>query len=305
MSQEASIPEGAGEGATDPLGFGTFMDDILGPSAEATPAKEPTPTPSVQPEPTPIVATPEVAPKIDPTPPLPQSVTPTPDAQPVTPTPPAQLEVPQTPEQEVEAMRLQLSEAMGAIGAMATQLQALQSGAGQPKLELPPEQEKMAELDWLQGANPADFLESPEAFNALLNRVATTAARAGQQAGYEMAMRTIPNVVHSAAQQQSQLQAVADNFYKTHPDLVPFKKAVSLAALDFKSKNPAATPEQVLAGAAESTRKVLRMRGTTAGRVPAQPAATPGAVGGTQRTATPAQLTPMEQQILDMMSAVL
>jgi hypothetical protein len=207
-----------------------------------------------------------------------------------------------TPEQELEGMRLQFNEAMGQLSAMAAQMAQTQGGKG-PELKLPENPQEVSQLDFLNGQAPTDFLESPEAFNGLLNRVATIAARAGQQAGYEMAMRTVPSVVQSSAQQQFQLQHAADNFYKQNADLVPFKKAVSLAALDFYSKNPGATPEQILEGASVATRNILRMRGTTAGRVPAQPAATPGVVGGAPRTAAPAQLTPLEQQILDTISA--
>lgn len=207
-----------------------------------------------------------------------------------------------TVEQELDGMRMQFNEAMGQMSEMMTQLAQKNQTTG-PELKLPDNPQEVSQLDFLNGQAPTDFLESPEAFNGLLNKVATIAARAGQQAGYEMAMRTVPSVVQSSAQQQFQLQHAADNFYKTNADLVPFKKAVSMAALDYYSKNPGATPEQILEGAAVATRNILRMRGTTAGRVPAQPAATPGVVGGAARTSGPAQLTPLEQQILDTINA--
>lgn len=207
-----------------------------------------------------------------------------------------------TPEQDMEEMRKQLNDAMGQLSTLMAQVNSGQQVKG-PELKIPENPKELSQLDFLDGQAPTDFLESPEALNGLLNKVATIAARAGQQAGYEMAMRTVPSVVQSAAQQQFQLQHVADNFYKQNADLIPFKKAVGMAAVDFYSKNPKATHEQILEGAAVATRNILRMRGTTTGRVPAQPAATSGVAGGTSRTASSSQLTSLEQQILDTINA--
>lgn len=203
---------------------------------------------------------------------------------------------------DASALRKQLDEALGQLSIFTTQTAAA-SQPKEPELKIPENPQEVSNLDFLQGKSPADLFESPEEFNALMNRIATTAARAGQQAGYEMAMRTIPSVVQSSAQQQFQLQTAADNFYKKNSDLVPFKKAVSMAALDYYSKNPGATPDQILEGAAVATRDILRLRGTAVGRVPAQPAATPGVGGGTSRNEPTVQLTTMEQQILDTLKA--
>lgn len=207
-----------------------------------------------------------------------------------------------TPEQDLVALRSQLEQAVGQMGIMATQLQQFQSSQPKVEMALPDNPKELSTVDFLQGQTPADFLETPEALNTLLNKVATISARAGQQAGYEMAMRSIPQVVQNSAQQQYNLQAAADNFYKQNADLTPFKKAVGMAAMDFYSKNPQATLEQIMEGAGKATRQILRLRGTTAGRVPAQPAATVGA-GGQDRLAQPPQLTSMEQQIFDVINA--
>lgn len=209
-----------------------------------------------------------------------------------------------TPEQDIIELRQQLAESMGQLSQLRMQIQQQPQQANkEPEMKLPENPKDLSSVDFLQGKNPTDFLESPEAFNELLNKVATVSARAGQMAGYETAMRSIPQVVQQTAQQQFNLQSAADSFYKQNQDLAPFKKAVSMAALDFYSKNPKATVEEILEGAGKATRQILRLRGTTTGRVPAQPAAAPG-IGGQDRLAPQtSQLTPMEQQILDVVNA--
>lgn len=210
---------------------------------------------------------------------------------------PAAAPIQETEEDDVAVLRRQLNEVLSQTGQLAMQMAQAQQQAAGPTMTLPEDPREASQLDFLQGREVADVLGDPAAFNGLLNTVATVAARAGQQAGYEQALRSIPSVVQSTAQQHMTIRTTSERFFQMNPDLEPFRSAVSVAAVDFASKNPNAGIDDVLKAAGEKTRAVLRLRGTTVARVPAQPAT---AINGMQRTAPAPTLNPVEQQILEL-----
>ncbi len=204
-----------------------------------------------------------------------------------------------TPEEDIVSLRNDLSQAMAALSELTAKQLEAQTQSEQPKLEVPKDPQQISQLDFLRGRDVADILGSPEGLNGLLNEVATVAARAGQQAGYEQALRSIPQVVQSTAQQQFRTQAATESFFSTNADLKPFRHAVSMAAVDFYQKNPTASIEQILEGAGKKTREVLRMRGTVVNRTPAQPAVAMAGAG--QRTQAAPKLNSVEQQIAELL----
>ncbi len=179
---------------------------------------------------------------------------------------------------DVTSLRSQLAEAMALIGTLA---QRQQEAPGEVKLEVPPTGAEKSRLDFLRGREITDILSSPESFNEALNEIATVAARAGAQMGYEQAMRSLPSVTQATIMQQLEYKQAVDDYFSKHSDLLPFRKAVGVAAQEYYSKNPKAQLPDILKEAGERTREVLRIRGTTTGRKPAQPAVAPGAVNRT------------------------
>lgn len=204
-----------------------------------------------------------------------------------------------------EALRQQLSDLMGVVAAY--KQKELEAQPSQPSPEVtfqPPAPGQVAELDFLQGEDHVSILEDPKKFNALLCKVATTAYTAAVNASQEAVMRKIPSVVSSAAQQQSTIERITSEFYAANQDLIPFKTAVSMAAMQLYNENPNLALPDLLAQASERTRKVLRIQKGAAPRkrTPAQPAGN-SVRGGLDRTSVGGeQLTGQEQQILDLLT---
>ena len=191
-----------------------------------------------------------------------------------------------------EELRSELADALGKLAQ--AEVMKLDTPA-EPEMKLPEDPKEITQIDFLGDIETAHLLEDPNALNYLLNKVATVAAQAGKQAGYEMAMRSIPGITTKALTQQLEAQRVATEFYTANPDLTPFKQAVGLACLEFAKKNPNATQSEILKGAGDMTREILRIRGTQRARVPAQPAST---VGSVERTTKPAKpVNSIEEQI--------
>lgn len=203
-----------------------------------------------------------------------------------------------------EDLRQKVSDLMGIIASY-KQKEMEATPTAPTEMTIPPlSPGQVAELDFLQGEDHVSILEDPQKFNALLCRVATTAYTAAVNASQEAVMRKIPSVVSSAAQQQSTIERITSEFYKANQDLVPFKTAVSMAAMQLYNENPNLALPDLLAQASERTRKVLRIQEGAAPRkrTPAQPAGN-SVRGGLDRTSVGGeQLTGQEQQILDLLT---
>ena len=167
---------------------------------------------------------------------------------------------------------------------------------------IPQTANEITNVDFLGEGDHVDIMEDKAKFNQLLNKVATVAFNAAVTASQERILRQIPQVVETTANQQRQIHSVVEKFYASHKDLEPFKQAVSMAAMQLHNENPAMTLEEILNKAAEKTREVLRIRpgGGPRPRTPAQPVG--GGRSGMDRTQVPGQLSPQEQQIMDLIS---
>ncbi|MEG0299554.1 MAG: hypothetical protein RR609_08270 [Aurantimicrobium sp.] len=205
---------------------------------------------------------------------------------------------PEPPKSEADILRAQLQEAMVHIAATKA-TENSQAVAEAQKLELPKDEKDVTNLDWLQGEEPADYFESKEKFNALLNRVATVAARTGQAAGYEQAIRSIPQIVATSAQQHADLNTATSEFYAQNPDLQVFKKAVALAAQQVHAENPTMPLKSLFDEAGKRTREVMALRKISPAAKPALPTMVGG---GASRTGGDIQLSAIQQQIDRMLN---
>lgn len=170
-----------------------------------------------------------------------------------------------------------------------------------PQFAIPQTASEITDVDFLGEGDHVAIMEDKTKFNQLLNKVVTVAFNAAVTASQERILRQIPQVVETTANQQRQIHSVVEKFYASHKDLEPFKQAVSMAAMQLYNENPAMTLEEILNKAAEKTREVLRIRpGGPRPRTPAQPVG--GGRSGMDRTQVPGQLSPQEQQIMDLIS---
>lgn len=115
-------------------------------------------------------------------------------------------------------------------------------------------------------------------------------------------MLRIPSIVSSSAQQQMAIENVTRDFYAANQDLVNFKQAVSMAAMQLYQENPNLLLPDLLSQAAARTREILHLKGINPGgkRVPAQPAGN-SVRGGVDRSASEPQLSDQQKQILELL----
>ncbi|MEG0363525.1 MAG: hypothetical protein RR600_06920 [Aurantimicrobium sp.] len=227
-------------GALDDVHESTVSEPVVPPVAESKPVVEPVKEPASS-EPV-SEPTPEVAPADD----------------------------------DLAALRKTLSEAMAELTTLKSQVQQ-PADAKDPELKLPENPTEITSVDFLQGEDPADLLTEPAKLNALLNKVATTAARAAVVSASETTIRRIPEIVQRAASEQVQTQTVVGNFYNQNQDLVPFKSAMVAAANQVYAENSNRSLEDILAESGKRVREMLRIRKTQVGVTPAQPVGRGGA----------------------------
>lgn len=214
---------------------------------------------------------------------------------------------------ELASLRSQLNDAMGrlamyeraemaakATAPQQTPTQEAQSQPApvQPTIQLPKSPTEVTNVDFLGDADHLQILEDKAKFNGLLNKVITVAMNASTMMAQEQILRQIPDIVQRSAEQQHNIHKLTDDFYTANPDLVPYKQAVSMAAMQVYNEKPSSTLSEILAEAATRTRKTLQLT-TTRKRVPAQPV---GRGGGVDRTVAAPQLNSTEQQILDLLN---
>lgn len=219
---------------------------------------------------------------------------------------PPRGEQPQEPVDPTDDLRRQLAEAMGQLSQYKQKELENPSQAATPGEAPSPLQQvgpgQVSQLDFLQGEDHVAILEDPAKFNALLNKVATVAFNAAVNAAQEQVMRRIPSIVSSSAQQQVAIGDVVRDFYAANQDLVPFKQAVSMAAMQLYQEKPDLQLPELLAQASARTREILHLKGIAPGRkrVPAQPAGN-SVQGGVNRTASDPQLSDQQKQIADLL----
>lgn len=218
----------------------------------------------------------------------------------------APIQQPEDAADPMDALRKQVSDLMGQVAQykqkeLETPSQAAAPGeAPSPLQQVAPGQ--VSQLDFFQGEDHVAILEDPAKLNALLNKVATVAFNAAVNASEERVMRRIPSIVSSSAQQQMAIGDVTRDFYAANQDLVNFKQAVSMAAMQIYQENPNLQLPELLSQAAARTREILHLKGIDPGRkrVPAQPAGN-SVRGGVDRLASDPQLSEQQKQIADLL----
>lgn len=108
--------------------------------------------------------------------------------------------------------------------------------------------------------NLDDILEDPDAFNKILNKVAEVVLNNAINPLQQRVLQNVPVVVNEYSKRRQAVQGLVNEFYKNNDDLLPYKKAVAVAANTVHSENPDWDHEKVFNEAAERTRKSLGLK---------------------------------------------
>lgn len=211
----------------------------------------------------------------------------------------AEPEPAKEPEDDMLALRQQLAQMSAELSALKEAGSTTAQATKEPELQLPTNPAEITSVDFLQGEDPADLLAEPERLNALLNKVATTAARAAVASASEVTIRRIPEIVQRSVAEQSQTQQVVDTFYSQNQDLTPFKPAMAAAARQVFAEDPHQSLADVLTKSGQKVREMLRLRQTQVGVNPAQPVSKSGA--GTSR-ASASKISDVNAEIARMLN---
>ena len=289
---------------------------------------EPSPEPPVEPLVEPPVVEPPVEPPIKPPvepvvePPVEPPVEPgiTPDPRVAAPAePPVE---PPAPPDEMELLRNQnrlLIERLEKVSGPAPIEPAAPTSAPVPEPTLPAPAPIRAptlmveEIDFLAGEDPEKLAEDPVAFNRLLNKIYAKAVEQAIPLAAERTMLNVPSLVVQHVRQQSAMNKLVDDFYKTNTDLVPVKRSVGLISNEVHAENPDWTVEKVFTEAATRTRTLLGMPQRAIVSDPTPPVVAPGisVAPGSPAFANPAgsrpsgpqrKLTGMAKEIDDVLS---
>ena len=154
------------------------------------------------------------------------------------------------------------------------------------------------EIDFLAGEDPEKLAEDPVAFNRLLNKIYAKAVEQAIPLAAERTMLNVPSLVVQHVRQQSAMNKLVDDFYKTNADLVPVKRSVGLISNEVHAENPDWTVEKVFTEAATRTRTLLGMPQPAIKNDPTPPVVTPGAPAapGSPAFANPAGSRPSGPQ---------
>lgn len=109
-----------------------------------------------------------------------------------------------------------------------------------------------------------DILEDSAKLNELLNLVLQKAVELSVPAVHQRTLQSIPSVVHEYSKRRGAVNEIVGAFYNKNEDLVPFKKAVAVAANAVHSENPDWDYEAVFNEAAKRTRQSLGLKAKVA-----------------------------------------
>ncbi len=104
-----------------------------------------------------------------------------------------------------------------------------------------------------------NVLESADSFNIILNKVANAAALAGEQRGYERAVRDTPKLVSKLTGEQITARDTARDFLDANPDLKPVRSFVGMIANELQAQHPDWDMKTLFEKAGEETRKRLSL----------------------------------------------
>ena len=102
-------------------------------------------------------------------------------------------------------------------------------------------------------------LQSADSLNALLNKVANTAALSGEQRGYERAMLDVPKIVDKVAGQTITVRDAARDFLEANSDLLPVRSFVGMTVNKLSAKNPDWGLKKLFDEAGKEVRETLKL----------------------------------------------
>ena len=137
-------------------------------------------------------------------------------------------------------------------------------------------------------------LESADGLNELLNDVANRAALAGEQRGFERAIRETPSLVSNIAEKQIATRDAARDFLTANPELLPVRAYLGLKVNELQAKNPSWGLKELFTKAGDAVREDLKLskvanqtnndKGTKEEENPALPQRGSGGGGGSKGT---------------------
>lgn len=173
----------------------------------------------------------------------------------------------------------------------------------QPAAPRPSADAKLEEVNYLEGIDFEELVESPAALNALLNKVAQgTYSRAVADA-QERVLRVLPEVTTKFVAHHSALQKEAQDFYTNHPDLTHVKPYVAQVANKLAAEHPDWTVHKVFEETANTTRKVLGLQAQAVKSGARKVKAPAPQAKGPARGAKRPNLTPLEKDIQQMLNS--
>lgn len=133
----------------------------------------------------------------------------------------------------------------------------------EPKTSAPktaaPTTEVPKEVDFLGDEDPEDLIRDPKKFNALLNKIRSSAIEDGKKLGVESVLRSIPDIVKTNIVAVGELTKARDKFYEDNEDLRPFNKVVAAVFEEVAAKNPDKKFDELFKEVASESRKRLEL----------------------------------------------
>jgi len=123
----------------------------------------------------------------------------------------------------------------------------------EPKVETKIEELKVEDQDFLKDLDFDDVTRSPEELNKVLNMVHSRSVISTQKA----IMDKIPSLVSKQLEAVQLINKISEDFYKDNPDLVEFKKVVSLVWKEMAEKEPDKSMADAVKAIAPEVRKRL------------------------------------------------
>jgi hypothetical protein len=132
--------------------------------------------------------------------------------------------------------------------------------------------------------------EKPEVMSEVMGRVANAAV--------QTVLKTMPQVINNTIKAQMEVQSRVSKFFEGNEDLKTHKEFVGYVSNDLSGKNPDWTLEKLFTELPGEVRKRIGLKAAAVSNTPAQPGKKVGArVPGEKKP----ELTPIENEIMDLM----
>lgn len=119
---------------------------------------------------------------------------------------------------------------------------------------------EVKEIDFLAGQQVDDLIDDPKKFNAMLNSIYQKAKSDGKEEAVRDIVGALPRFVSSQVKEDSDINAVVNEFYSHNEDLALVRNTVKRVAAQVHSEKPELDMKQVLDEAATRTRTLLGIK---------------------------------------------